>query len=60
METLQRQIVGHGLLVIVAALLAGFMLGFGFIGGLEVMPGKIVSMPYYGTTEGWSELMLAA
>ena len=29
METLQRQMVGHGLLVIVAALLAGFMLGFG-------------------------------
>ena len=53
METLQRQMVGHGLLVIVAALLAGFMLGFGLIGGLEVMPGKIVSMPYYGTTEGW-------
>ena len=53
METLQRQMVGHGLLVIVAALLAGFMLGFGLIGGLEVMPGKIVSMPYYGTTDGW-------
>ena len=53
METLQRQMVGHGLLVIVAALLAGFMLGFGLIGGLEVMPGKIVSMPYYGTT-AWS------
>ena len=46
METLQRQMVGHGLLVMVAALLAGFMLGFGLIGGLEVMPGKIISMPY--------------
>ena len=53
METLQRQMVGHGLLVMVAALLAGFMLGFGLIGGLEVMPGKIISMPYYGTTDGW-------
>ena len=53
METLQRQMVGHGLLVMVAALLAGFMLGFGLIGGLEIMPGKIVSMPYYGTTDGW-------
>ena len=52
MDTLQRQMVGHGLLVMVAALLAGFMLGFGLIGGLEVMPGKIVSMPYYGTTDG--------
>ena len=53
METLQRQMVGHGLLVMVAALLAGFMLGFGLIGGLEVIPGKTVSMSYYRATDGW-------
>ena len=53
METLQRQMIGHALLVMVAALLAGFMLGFGLIGGLEVVPGTIVSMPYYGSVDGW-------
>ena len=53
METLQRQMIGHALLVMVAALLAGFMLGFGLIGGLEVLPGTIVSMPYYGSVDGW-------
>ncbi len=53
METLQRQMIGHALLVMVAGLLAGFMLGFGLIGGLEVVPGTIVSMPYYGSVDGW-------
>ena len=40
LETLQRQMVGHGLFVMVAALLAGLMLGFDLIDGLEGMPGK--------------------
>ena len=40
MDTLQRQMVGHGLLVMVAALLAGLMLEFDLIDGLEGMPGK--------------------
>ena len=40
METLQRQMVGHGLFVMVTALLAGLMLGFDLIDGLEGMPGK--------------------
>jgi len=53
METLQRQMIGHSLLLMVSGLLAGFMLGFGLIGGLEVAPGTIVSMPYYGSVDGW-------
>jgi len=53
MEALQRQMIGHALLVIVAGLLAGFMLGFGLIGGLEIAPGNIVTMPYYGSVDGW-------
>jgi len=46
--------IGNGLLVILAAMLSGFMLGFGLIGGLELYPGKIVEMPYYGSAEGWA------
>jgi hypothetical protein len=53
MERLQRIMIGNGLMVILVAMLAGFMLMFGLIGGLEVWPGRIVSIPVYGTTEGW-------
>ena len=53
MVELQRQMIGHALLVMVAALIAGFMLGFGLIGGLEVFPGQTLEMPYYGTADGW-------
>lgn len=54
MLRLQKLMIGNALLVILAAMLAGFMLGFGLIGGLEVLPGQIVQMPYYGTAEGWA------
>ena len=54
MQRFQKLMIGNGLLVIVMAMIAGFMLGFGLIGGLEIYPGKIVEMPYYGTTEGWA------
>ena len=53
MGTLRRQRVGHGLLVMVVALVAGFMPSFGLIGSLEVIPGKTVSMSYYRATDGW-------
>ena len=46
--------IGNGLLVIVVAMFAGFMLGFGLIDGLEIYPGTIVEMPYYGTIDGWA------
>ena len=46
MQRFQKLMIGHGLLVILAAMLAGFMLGFGLIGGLELYPGKIIEMPY--------------
>ncbi|NCF18818.1 MAG: isomerase [Haliea sp.] len=54
MERYQKLMIGNGLLVILAAMLSGFMLGFGLIGGLELLPGTIVEMPYYGTPEGWA------
>ncbi len=54
MQHLQRLMIGNGFLVLVVALLAGFMLGFGLIGGFEVFPGVIMGMPYYGTPEGWA------
>ncbi|MEM8561386.1 MAG: isomerase [Pseudomonadota bacterium] len=54
MERFQKLIIANAFLIIVMSMLAGFMLGFGLIGGLELMPGTIVEMPYYGTAEGWA------
>lgn len=54
MERYQKLMIGNAFLVIAVSMLAGFMLGFGLIGGLELYPGTIVEMPYYGTAEGWA------
>jgi hypothetical protein len=54
MERYQKLMIGNAFLVIAMSMLAGFMLGFGLIGGLEIYPGTIVEMPYYGTAEGWA------
>lgn len=54
MEQYQKLMIGNAFLVIAISMFAGFMLGFGLIGGLEIYPGKIIAMPYYGTAEGWA------
>ncbi|MEP1470151.1 MAG: isomerase [Halieaceae bacterium] len=54
MERYQKLMIGNAFLVIAMGMLAGFMLGFGLIGGLELFPGKIIEMPYYGTADGWA------
>lgn len=53
MERYQRIMLGNGLLVVLVAMLAGFMLMFDLIGGIEVWPGKIIAFDVYGTSEGW-------
>ena len=52
MERLQKIMIGNGLLVILVSMFAGFMLMFGLLGGLEIWPGNILSIPTYGSTEG--------
>jgi hypothetical protein len=54
MNDFQKTLIGHALVVIVIALLAGFMLAFGLIGGLEVTPGQFVDVAIFGTTQGWA------
>jgi hypothetical protein len=54
MEKYQQLMIGNAFLVIAMSMLAGFMLGFGLIGGLEIYPGTIIEMPYYGTADGWA------
>jgi hypothetical protein len=53
MEQLQRLMLINGYIVILFAMLAGFMLMFSLLGGLEIWPGNIVSIPTFGTSEGW-------
>ena len=53
MERYQKLMIGHGLLVTFVSLLAGFMLIFKLVGGLEIWPGNIVPISVYGTSEGW-------
>ncbi len=53
MERLQRITLSHGFLVILVAMLAGFMLMFSLLGGLEIWPGNIMPVSVYGTSEGW-------
>jgi len=52
-ERLQRIMIGHGLLVLLVSMFAGFMLMFSLLGGFEIWPGKILPIPTYGTSEGW-------
>ena len=54
MDLYQRIMIGNGLLVILVAMLAGFMLMFNLIGGVEVWPGTILDVPMYGTAAGWA------
>ena len=53
MERHQRLMICHGMLVILVAMLAGFMLMFNLIGGIEVWPGVIIDIPMYGSEAGW-------
>ncbi|MGR8920290.1 MAG: isomerase [Gammaproteobacteria bacterium] len=53
MERHQRLMICHGMLVILVAMLAGFMLMFNLVGGIEVWPGTIIDIPMYGTEAGW-------
>lgn len=53
MDRMQRLMVGHGLLVVLVSMLAGFMLMFSLIGGFEIWPGTVLEFGVYGTSEGW-------
>ena len=53
MEAYQKRLTGHALLLLIIGLLAGFMLAFSLIGGLEVLPTLFIGIPTFGTTEGW-------
>ncbi|MEG9861862.1 MAG: hypothetical protein V6Z81_05095 [Parvularculales bacterium] len=53
MDAYQKRLLGHAMYVLVIGLLAGFMLAFSLIGGLEILPTIFVDIAVFGTTEGW-------
>ncbi len=53
MDRLQRVMLANGFLVVLVAMLAGFMLMFSLLGGMEVWPGRMLAFAVYGTPEGW-------
>jgi hypothetical protein len=52
-DRMQRVMISNGLLVILVAMLAGFMLIFKLIGGFELWPGHILSFDVYGSSAAW-------
>ena len=52
---LQRLMIGHGLLILFMALIAGLGLWICLVGGFEFIPGTVVSFPIPGTPDGWAK-----
>lgn len=55
---IQRAMIAHGLLILLIGLFAGIGLLISLIGGLEVWPGKIISIGVPATSEAWVRLHL--
>ena len=53
LDRMQRVMIANGMLVILVAMLAGFMLIFRLVGGFELWPGMIWNLPVYGSSEAW-------
>lgn len=53
MDRLQRIMLANGMLVILVAMLAGYMLMFSLLGGFEIWPGQTLTFSVYGSAEGW-------
>jgi len=52
-ERLQRQVIGHGMLVLIVGLIAGVMLTFSLLGAVALWPLPTWEMTIPGSTRGW-------
>lgn len=52
-ERLQRQVIGHGMLVLMMGLLAGVMLIFSILGAVALWPFPTWEVEIPGSTRGW-------
>lgn len=53
MEAYQKQIVLNAFVLLLIGLLAGVLLIFSLIGGVEILPNIFIPIQAFGTTEGW-------
>lgn len=53
-EQVQRSMIGHGVLIMLMALVAGLGLWMSLLGGFEIVPGYIFQFDLPGTPEGWA------
>lgn len=58
MDTRIQRMIGHGAIVMLIGLVAGFGLVMSLIGGFEVLPGTIVAFELPGTPEAWARTHL--
>ena len=52
-NAVQKTMIGHAALIILVAFVAGLGLLVSLLGGIEVLPGHIVTVPIFGTEDGW-------
>lgn len=51
---IQRQMIGHSMLIMFMTLVAGLGLWMSLLGGFEIVPGYIINFQLPGTPEGWA------
>lgn len=54
MNSLQRRMVGHGAVLMLIALAAGFGLAMSLVGGFEFIPGSIAEFELPGDSRAWA------
>lgn len=54
MNNLTKQMMGHGILMILSTLIFGVGLWISLVGGFEIYPGYIFEIDLPGTPEGWA------
>jgi len=54
MNTQQRKMIGHGAIVTLLGLAAGFGLTMSLIGGFEIFPGQILAFELPGDSRAWA------
>lgn len=57
-ESLQRRMIGHGMLILLIGMLAGIGLLVSLIGGLEAWPGRLLPIALPGDSEAWVRIHL--
>lgn len=58
MTALQRAMIGHAALIMLAAFAAGTGLLISLVGGVEIYPGTILGLELFGTAESWGRAHL--